>query len=92
MWIYGLQLWPVIKNQILTKRITSKIISFIKSPIHYMRYLNPNITNRSKTVHKEAVISYKIFHSRFPSYINSFISNLATLKISGDLLRRLKRN
>ena len=94
MWTYGLQLWGNAKKSNVNKIQTFQNITLrkITNAPPYISNITLHSDLKLKTVHEEAIIFYKRFHSKLHSHSNPLISELGSLKIPGDPQSRLKRN
>ncbi|KAL4119135.1 hypothetical protein QTP88_011986 [Uroleucon formosanum] len=94
VWTYGIQLWGNAK-----KSNINKIQTFQNLALRKLLNAPPYVSNstihsdlKMKTVHEEAKIHYKRFHSRLSSNPNPLIRDIAVPTIPGNPPRRLKRS
>ncbi|KAL4103330.1 hypothetical protein QTP88_018707 [Uroleucon formosanum] len=94
LWTYGIQLWGNAK-----KSNINKIQTFQNLALRKLLNAPPYVSNstihsdlKMKTVHEEAKIHYKRFHSRLSSNPNPLIRDIAVPTIPGNPPRRLKRS
>lgn len=93
IWTYGLQPWSNAKISNLNKiqQFQNKILRKITNSPPYVSNHSMHKDLHMKTIQEEAKNYYKRFQPRLNSHPNELIKNLASLTLSGNPPRRLKR-